>query len=66
MPNSGYSVGVSMCMGLYMWSKFLTALQVIGRPALSFSSGSTIPNCIASSRFGSEMIGYGNLSPKPL
>ncbi len=35
----------------------LTALQVTGRPALSFSSGSTMPNLTANSRLGSDIIG---------
>ena len=41
-------------------SNVLTARQVRGRPAASFSTGSTIPSWTASSRFGSEMMAYGN------
>lgn len=40
----------------------LTALAVSGKPALSFSSGSNMPSCIAMSLFGSEMMGKGKLS----
>ena len=38
-----------------------TARQVSGRPALSFSSGSSIPSWTASFRSGSAMIGYPTL-----
>eukprot|EP00732_Lithocolla_globosa_P006759 Lithocolla_globosa_v1_NODE_8062_length_866_cov_859.257707.p2 type:complete len:127 gc:universal NODE_8062_length_866_cov_859.257707:733-353(-) len=34
-----------------------TARHVMGRPAASFSSGSTIPHCTANSRFSSAMMG---------
>ena len=46
---------------VYTCGDVLTALQVSGSPALSLSSGSTIPSSTASSRLGSEMIGYGHL-----
>lgn len=41
-----------------------TARHVSGRPSLSFSRGSSIPNCTARSLFSSAIIGYGNPSPK--
>lgn len=38
----------------------LTARAVKGNPALSFSSGSIIPNLTANDRSESSIIGYGN------
>lgn len=40
--------------------QILTHRAVSAIPALSFSSGSSIPNWTASSRLGSAMIGYGH------
>lgn len=44
----------------------LTARHVSGRPALSFSAGSTMPSFTAKSRLLSEMMGYGSLSDEHL
>lgn len=41
-----------------------TARHVKGRPSLSFSRGSSIPNCTARSLLSSAIIGYGNPSPE--